>query len=410
MNSGLSPVNGGIYGTGTVLTHIPDIHQTHLYKALSYSEMYRVHPAVFTVVDKLAQLTARLPLKVYRRTTGGRKEARQNRYAKLLRRPNPHQDHNLFWRAVCAQFDIYGESIVLKMRGDASGLPTELWPLSPPAVRVVPTSLGTVRYEMGEGNRTLRWSGDDIIHFRTFNPDDMLRGLSPLEPLRRTLENEESARQATTSFWSNGARPGTALTHPGVVSEAAAKRLKAQFDDIAAGANKTGKTVVLEEGMKAERMSLTSEEAQYIQTRKLNREEVYAVYHVPPTAAGDLEHATYSNVTENLRSVYRDTVAPRLQTYEAVLEVQLRPEFGEGIYAEFLMDEVLRGDFEARADAYQKAINAGWMTPGEVRELENLPPAEGADQLFVNSTMIPISRAATDPEALPALESGEQPE
>lgn len=406
-------VNGaglhGYTGYGAFVTHLPDIHQTHLYRQISYAEMYRRHPAVFTVVDKLAQLTARLPLKVYRRTRQGREEVRQDRYARLLRSPNPRQDHNLFWRTISANYDIYGEAIALKIRDDATGVPTELWPLPPFCVETYATDAGAIRYRIPYQDG-LDWPDTDIVHFRTYNPDNMLRGLSPLEPLRSTLENEAAARESMASFWNNGARPGTVLRHPKNLSEGAQQRLKAQFEELYAGARNTGKTVLLEEDMDVKAVSLSAKEAQYIDSRKLNREEVWSCYHMPPTALGDLSRATYSNITENLRSVYRDTVAPRLESFEAVLEAQLRPEFGTNEYAEFLMDEVLRGAFEARAEAYQRAIHSGWMTPAEVRELENLPAIPGAEQLFVNQNMVPISQVTNPPDTTPALESGEQPE
>jgi phage portal protein BeeE len=206
-----------------------------------------------------------------------------------------------------------------------------------------------------------------------------VRGLSRLEPLRATLLNEDAARRATTSFWNRGARPGTALTHPGQLSAPAQARLKAQYDSIAAGADNTGATVVLEEGMQPAKLSLTAEEAQYIETRKLNREEVCAAYDVPPPVVHILDRATFSNITEQMRSMYRDTMAPRLGLYESVLDTQLRPDFDPqgGLYAEFLMDEVLRGDFEQRAAAYEIMTRIGGMTPAEVRK-DGEPAAPGA--------------------------------
>ncbi|MCA1841968.1 MAG: phage portal protein, partial [Actinobacteria bacterium] len=112
-------------------------------------------------------------------------------------------------------------------------------------------------------------------------------------------------------------------------------------------------------------------------SRRLNREEVCACFDVPPPVVHILDHATYSNITEQMRSLYRDTMAPHLAATESVLDHQLAPDFGGGLYAEFLMDEVLRGAFEARSQAYREAINAGWLQPSEVRALENLPPSPG---------------------------------
>jgi hypothetical protein len=157
--------------------------------------------------------------------------------------------------------------------------------------------------------------------------------------------------------------------------------------------------------MHAKPLTLTAEEAQYVETRKLNREEVCAAYDVPPPVVHILDHATFSNITEQMRSMYRDTMAPVLKGLEAVVEKELRsvewPD--DDVYAEFLMDEVLRGDFEARSDAYQKASH---MTIAEKRRAENLPFIEGTDRIFLNTATLPLdaidAAVAAGQPAIPA--------
>lgn len=383
---------------------------------VAYSALYRRQQWVRTCVDKRAWLLARLPLKVYQHDDLNRPEVTDHPYARLLARPNSRHSRFYFWLWVMSTYDIYGEAFVGKMR-DPNGRPDQLVPFHPTAMHVA-DELPDGRVIWDFDNGTVRISGipdEDLVRFRNYNPDSYVRGLSKLESLRATLENEDAALRAQSSFWKRGARPGVALTHAGSLSAPAMTRLKLQWDQIAAGADNTGATVVLEEGMKPEVMQLTAEEAQYIDARKLNREEVVAAYDMPPPAVHILDHATYSNITAQLRSVYRDTMAPITVFLEAELEAQLRggtrpgsstPDFGDDVYAEFLLDGVLRGDFEERADAYQKAINSGWATPAEVRKLENLPFIEGSDRLFVNSTMIPIETAAED---MPAAGPGGPP-
>jgi HK97 family phage portal protein len=369
----------------------------------SYSALYRRQQWVRICVDKRAWLLARLPLKVYEHDDLNRPEAANHPYARLLARPNERHSRFWLWLWVQSTYDLYGEAFLGKMR-DRSGRPTQLVPLHPTAMREAEQQRdGRVLWDFDNGKVRVKGIPDeDLFHPKSFNPDSTTRGLSKLESMRATLENEESALKAQSSFWRNGARPGTALVHPGKLSDAAIQKVKLQWNQIAAGADNYGTTVVLQEGMTPETLTLTAEEAQYIDARKLNREEVVAGYDMPPPAVHILDHATYSNITQQLRSVYRDTMAPVTVFLEAELEAQLRgsvrpgasgPDFGEGIYAEFLLDGVLRGDFEDRIDSYQKAINSAWMTPAEVRELENLPFLEGSDQLFINSTMIPLDGA-----------------
>jgi HK97 family phage portal protein len=375
----------------------------------SYSALYRKQHWVRTCVDKRAVLLARLPLKVYRHDDLNRPEEPAHPYAQLLARPNDRQSRYSFWREMLSTFDIYGEAFALKIR-DSGGRPVQLAPLHPTAMQCEEKA-GRVLWEFENPRVHITdIPAEDLLHLRTYNPDSSTRGLSKLESLRSTLENEDAALRSQSSFWRRGARPGVALTHPGKLSQPAADRLKLRWDQVAAGADNTGTTVVLEEGMKPELMQISAVEAQYIEARKLNREEVVAGFDMPPPAVHILDHATYSNITEQMRSVYRDTMAPVTVFLESELEAQLRgsvrrgasePDFGDNVYAEFLLDGVLRGDFEQRAAAYQQAINSGWTTPAEVRKLENLPFIEGSDRLFINSTMVPLEVAAAVEEEAP---------
>ena len=366
---------------------------------VSYAAIYRDNETVAAVIDKLARATARLPLKVYQRADLGRPEARTHPYAALLRSPSRQIDPFTFWVWTVSTLNLYGEAFWGKVR-DSGGRPVELVPLHPVGMHY-DEDTGRWRFDTGKV-RVDNIRRDDLVHFRFYNPDDTVRGLSPLESLRQTLANTDAARRAQQAFWRNGGRPSVVLTTPSTLKrEETVQRLRMQWNDIHAGADNFGKVAILEEGLTPEVLSLSAEEAQYIEGRKLDREEVLIRFDMPPPVLHILDHATFSNIVEQMRSMYRDTMAPRLKHLESVMEFELRrPDFGDEVYAEFLLDEVLRGDFEQRVDSYQKGVNSGWLTPAEVRNMENLPFVEGSDRLFVNSTMVPIETAATP--ALPA--------
>lgn len=374
----------------------------------SYSEIYRQQIWVTAVVNKLATGEARLPFKVYERDDLNRPEAKGHPYAELMAKPHPTLPRFFWWLWLISTFDVYGEVFVAKVR-DRGGRPVALAPLHPTAMHLTEVVDGVGWWRFDTGRVRIEGIPDyDLVHPRTYNPDSLHRGLSRLEPLRRTLEFEDAAQRAQSSFWRRGARPGVALKHPGNLSTPAADRLRVQWDQLTAGADRTGTSVVLEEGMTPETLSVSNDDAQYIDSRKLNREEVCGAYDVPPPAVHILDRATFSNITEQLRSLYRDTHAPRLKLFEDCFEAELRgskrpgsdePDFGADVYGEFLLDEVLRGDFEARATGYQQAINSGWMQPAEVRKLENLPFVDGSDRLLVNSAIMPLADADLDPDA-----------
>lgn len=375
----------------------------------SFGALYTKQLWVYTLVRKRALATRRLPLKVYRRTDQGRQEDRETPYAALLRRPNRRHSASFMWEWTSSTLDIYGEALWLKLRG-RDGRPVELWPVHPTNVSVETVDAdqaqrwsvpkGSLLYVYGPGvlvgsDPQFVIPERDVIHFKTYKPDSTARGLSPLEPLRQTLVNEDAARRASSAFWTNGGRPSGYLSHPQTLSDAAMGRLKAQWNEMHSGVDNFGKWAILEEGMKPEVLSLSAEEAQYIESRRLNREEVCAAYDVPPPVVHILDRATFSNITEQMRSMYRDTMAPHIGSLEAELDFQLRPDFeaDDSLYAEFLMDEVLRGTLEERAAAIQAAINSGQLTPNEGRALDNRPAMPGGDRLFINSTMVPIEQA-----------------
>ena len=367
----------------------------------AYSGIYSRQLWVYVVVSKRARATARLPLPVYERAAdGGRKRVDEHPMAALLRQPNPGMTGHALWLWTSSTFDIYGDTFWYKRR--QGNRMVGLYPYHPTAMRLEDD--GTWTFD--NGRQVQKNIPDaDLVRFADFHPDSLSRGLSPLEPLRSTLENEWSARVATSSFWQRGARPGMALTHKGHLSEPAQRRLKAQVDDISAGADRTGVTLVLEEGMEPKVMTLTAEEAQYIETRKLNREEVCAAYDMPPPAVHILDRATFSNITEQFRSVYRDTMGAILPGFESAIELDLRQAEwpNDDVYAEFLMDEVLRGDFETRQDALSKANH---MTIAEKRKIENLPFIDGTDRIFLNMAEVPMPAPpqSEDAPAAPAFQ------
>lgn len=363
----------------------------------SYGEIYRTQLWVNTLVNKLAFGQARLPFKVHRRTDTGRDDARDTPYGQLMRSPNPVHDPFFFWLWTASTYEVCGEAIWIKIRPRPGAAPTQLWPMHPSNIVTERDDAGELWYVWRYSRELeLRWASHDVVHFRNYNPADLRRGLSRLEPLRATLINEDAIRRAQQAFWKNGARPSVILTHPKELRGAAAQRIKNSWQEAHGGIDSWSKTAILEEGMDAKVVQLSAEEMQMIESRKVNREEACALYDVPPPVVHILDRATFSNITEQMLSMYRDTMAPRLGLYESVIDHQLRPDFdprGE-LYGEFLMDEVLRGSFEQRAEAYQKAVNSGWMEPAEIRIRENLPDAgPESHRLYINGAAVPLAFA-----------------
>ena len=367
----------------------------------TYAALYRAQPAIATLVDKVANAAARLTVKVWDTTLeSGRVQDKDSAYAKLISNPCTEMSPFNFWRWTVSTYEVYGEAFWYKQRAsrDSFGRPTgavvNLLPMHPSRVMVDRDEAGKTQYVFTLGvasSGLLTAPADDVVAFLRYNPENLMRGMSRLEPLRSTLLNEDAARRANASWWERGARPSVVLSHPGELSENAMDRIKSKFDARHAGADNMGGTAVLQEGMTATVVQLNAEEMQYIESRKLNMQEACMVYDVPPPVVHILDHATFSNITEQMRSMYRDTMSPRLEDLESTIDHFLMTEFfAPGTHeTEFDMSEVLRGDFETRADKAVTLRQSGIATGNEAREIVGIARSEDAemDKMYANSAL-----------------------
>lgn len=363
----------------------------------TYGKLYRNQVWVQTVVDKIANSAARLSLKTWDVSNeSGKVDASDTPYGKLIANPSTTMDPFSFWRWVYSTYEVYGEAFLIKVRNTPDSAPGSLLPMHPTRTIVKRNADGTLEYIFTLGVASagiFKAAETEVIPFRRYNPDTQLRGMSRLEGLRMTLLNEDAARRAQASFWEKGARPSVLLNAKKSMSAEAQSKLQRQFSALNSGPDSAGRVAVLEEGTEAQIIQLNMEEMQYIESRKLNREEVVAAYDIAPPVVHILDHATFSNITEQFRSMYRDTMMPRLLDTESTLDYFLRPEFsGDGsLRATYLLDDVLRGDFEQRAEASVKLVNAAIMKPGEGRKLFDLPDAgEIADKLYGNAALVEL--------------------
>lgn len=367
----------------------------------TYAALYRAQPSIATLVDKVANSAARLSVKVWDMTDGGgRVQDTTSPYAKLMANPCPFMDVFSFWQWTVSTFEIYGEAFWYKLRND-NGETINLIPMHPSKTAVKRDENGKTWYIFSLGVASagiLTAPEEDVVVFRRYNPDNVMRGLSRLEALRSTLVNEDAARRANESWWNRGARPSLIVKHDKKLSQEAADRLKGSFSQRHGGANNAGGVVVLEEGMDAVVVQLSAEEMQYIQSRTFNREEVCMVFDVPPPVVHILDHATYSNITEQMRSMYRDSMQPRLEAYESVMDFYIRSEFfkpGERV-AKFAIEDVLRGSPEQRSTSAKDLVVNGIMTPSEARVWFDLPDLGGnSGQLFANAALQPLGQVPT---------------
>lgn len=367
----------------------------------TYAGLYLSQPWVTVVVNKLARAIARLPLKTYvmDEASGDRAEARDHPAAILLSNPAPLLTTYRLKESIIGSMAVYGSALVIKVRLEPGAPPSELWPVDWSRVQVVTGVNQPIDYyliDAGNG-RKIPLAREDAIHFRWWGPNG--ESPSPLEPLRQTLAQEDAALRFSTSNFKNAVRPSGGLVTPARLRDDQKAELRAEMEAAFGGPDNAGKLMLLDGGLDWKPFGGSANEAQLIESRKLSREEVCAVYDIPPPMVGILDRATFSNVDEQHRMLYQDTFGPWLCNIEETLGAELlqEPAWPSGAFEEFLLDDVLRGDVEKRSAAYMRFLQASVYTPNELRKLENRP---SIDHPLADAIYVPVNMRAVG-EGLP---------
>lgn len=372
-----------------------------------YASIYRTQPNVRTIVSFLARNVASLNLKAYRRVADDEREhLADHPIARTIRRPTPWTTRYSWLESLVSDlgtFDIYCSVKVKSDQGKVSLLRV-------PPQFVEPMGKTWFRADSYRlfGSNEMVFPAEQVVFIHGHNPDDPRTGLSPLESIRRILAEDAASGDYREWMWRNKARIEGVLQTDKTMSDAAVERLRAQWKQLYAGAKGSGETAILEEGMKFQEITMTSRDAQYMEARKLSREEVAAAYHVQPAMVGILEHANFANIAEQHKMLYQDSLGPWLVRIEEELELQLLPEFpdSDGVYLEFNIAEKLKGSFEEQVKAGQASVGAPWVTRNEMRARMNLPPVDGGDVLVTPLNVLeggqasPRDSAPDEPKSL----------
>lgn len=336
-------------------------------------------PEVFAAVRVIAETLAAQPLVLYRKTKTGRERAEDHWLYPLLHdQPNPWQTSFEFRETLAAHQVLCGGGFALKtvVRGEIR----ELLPVRPERVTIeqLPASKALVyKVELPDG-RILPVPGDRMFHVPALSWDT-IAGLTPYWYQRESIGLSMQLRQFAAKLFKNGAGLRLVLTHPETMSDEAYKRLTESFDEQYAGVSNAHKSLLVEEGIKVEKVSQSAEDAQMLESRRFSKNEIATFTRLPPHLLGDLDRATHSNIEQQSLEFIIYTMQPWFTRWEQRIRMSLIPEAERAtLYAEFLLDNLLRGDTMTRYQAYQLAVANGWMTRNEVRARENLNagPAE----------------------------------
>lgn len=327
--------------------------------------------AVFACIKVLAESVGMLPCNLQRKKPDGSREMAESHplYYLLHDQPNDYQTSVEFWEMVVLHLCLRGNAFAFVNR-TKSGEVVELLPQHPDMVRVTMQNDYRLLYEIMMPDGTYRqFSNGDVFHVRGMTLNGWL-GISPIAYARESIGLALATEKFGGQLFRNGAKMGGILEHPNRISDDAYKRIKDSFDAATSGEN-AHKTQLLEEGMKYTKISMSSEDAQFLETRKYQRSEIAAIYRVPPHLIGDLEKATFSNIEQQALEFVTYSLTPWLVRIERAVKRDLLSPAERKLYTlRFNAGAMLRGDAKSRAEYYASGITNGWLTRNEARAAE----------------------------------------
>lgn len=358
---------------------------------------------VYACVRILSESIASLPLHVYRYNRDGGKERTPVHplYRLLHDEPNSEMTSFVFRETLMAHLLIYGNAYAQIVR-NGNGQPIALYPLLPNKMDVSRGNNGELLYtyyrdadESGnwpkQGGFTLR--KDQVLHIPGLGFDGLI-GYSPIAMAKNAIGMALATEEYGATFFANGANPGGVLEHPGVIKPEQADRLRESWQSQFGGAN-AHKVAVLEEGLKFHQMSIPPEQAQFLETRKFQINEIARIFRVPPHMVGDLEKSSFSNIEQQSLEFVKYTLDPWVIRWEQALKQSLvLPSEKDTVSIRFNLDGLLRGDYQSRMQGYSVGIQNGFFSVNDVRALEDmnlLSDTEGGNLHVLNGNMVKLA-------------------
>ena len=359
--------------------------------------------AVYSCVRILSEAVAGLPLHLYRyKEDGGKEKALDHPLYHLLHdEPNPEMSSFVFRETLMTHLLLWGNAYAQIIR-NGKGEVIALYPLMPDRMTVDRDKNGRLYYKYTKSNDdaptmengSVILDPSDVLHVPGLGFDGLV-GYSPIAMAKNAIGLAIAAEEYGSKFYANGAAPSGVLEHPGTIKDPA--RVRDSWNSTFGGSSNSHKVAVLEEGMKYTPISISPNEAQFLETRKFQINEIARIFRVPPHMVGDLEKSSFSNIEQQSLEFVKYTLDPWVIRWEqALYRTLLSEEEKKTLFFKFNVEGLLRGDYASRMNGYATARQNGWMSANDIRELEDLDriPAElGGDLYLVNGNMLPLVSA-----------------
>ena len=359
--------------------------------------------AVYSCVRILSEAVAGLPLHLYKyNDKGGKEKAIEHPLYRILHdEPNPEMTSFIFRETLMTHLLLWGNAYSQIIR-NGKGEIVALYPLMPNKMKVDRDENGVLYYEYTHSsdeadtmkNTTVRLSSYDVLHIPGLGFDGLV-GYSPIAMAKNAIGMAIACEEYGAKFFANGAAPSGVLEHPGVIKDP--QRVRDSWQSTYGGTANAHRVAVLEEGMKYTPISISPEQAQFLETRKFQINEIARIFRVPPHMVGDLEKSSFSNIEQQSLEFVKYTLDPWVIRWEQALSRALFTEEEKtSMFIKFNLEGLLRGDYVSRMNGYATARQNGWMSANDIRELENLdliPDEQGGNLYLINGSMLPLKNA-----------------
>jgi len=262
------------------------------------------------------------------------------------------------------------------------------------------TERGKLYYEWLNEGRIEIIMADDMIHLKNFGTSGLI-GFSTATLQRESLGNTIAKTQQEGAFYANGAKASGVLMTPGNFGLKERSNVEESFNKAHSGSKNRFKTIVLEEGVKYQQLTVSQNDAQFLESKKFDQTEVCGWFRMPPHKVGILDNANYSNIESQDRSFAKDVAVPWAIRFQQEIDRKLFFEGERGKYmSQFNLDDLIKGDIKTRYEVYNQGVQTGILRPTEPREAEGWP-MEGTEEInkfFMNSTMLPVEKLGEKPE------------
>ena len=360
--------------------------------------------AVYACVRILAEAVASLPLHVYEyRDDGGKKLVHDHPLYYLLHdEPNPEMTSFVFRETLMSHLLIWGNAYAQIIR-DGAGRVLGLYPLLPDKMDVQRDDCGNIYYVYSRNSDEnpmfkeygdIRLKAEEVLHIPGLGFDGLI-GYSPIAMAKNAVGMTLACEEYGASFFANGANPGGVLEHPGVLKDPS--KVRESWNSVYRGVNNAHKIAVLEEGMKYQQIGIPPEEAQFLETRKFQINEIARLYRIPPHMVGGLDKSSFSNIEQQSLEFVKYTLDPWVIRWEQSLQRSLLLPGEKGKYfIKLNVDGLLRGDYQSRMNGYAVGRQNGWFSANDIREMENMnpiPDEQGGNLYLINGAMTKLEDA-----------------